>query len=256
MRLPRLAGKTAFITGAGSGMGRATALLFAAEGAGIVGFDLDAGALEEVAASIRSRGGDMVAIVGDTAQEADVARAVDQGYRHFGRLDVLLPAAGVLWKRIDRSVTETDTEAWDRVMGINLRGPYLICKHGIPRLQQSGGGSIILIGSICALAGFAVPQDAYTSSKGALVALTRSLAVQFARDGIRANIIHPGMIATPMQAEYMKDPEWVRAVEAEIPLGRMGTAEEIARVALFLASDDSSYLTGSEILADGGFMAR
>jgi NAD(P)-dependent dehydrogenase (short-subunit alcohol dehydrogenase family) len=252
----RLAGKVAFITGAASGMGRAGALLFLREGAAVGGFDLDPAGLESLVADAGDLADRLVTLAGDVTQEADVAAAIEATWAHFGRLDVLYPNAGVLWRDRDRSVIETDFADWHRVLDINLGGVFLTCKYGIPRLRASGGGSIVLVGSICALAGTTPAQDAYNSTKGAIVALSRSLAIQFAPDKIRCNVVHPGMIATAMQAQKMQDDSWVASVESGIPLGRMGTAEEVVRVALFLASDDASYVTGTEIAADGGYTAQ
>lgn len=252
----RLAGRSAFITGAASGLGREAALQFAREGAAVIGLDRDDTLLQESVAAVESEGGRMLGSVGDAADEEDVRRAIEAGMAAFGRLDIIFPCAGVLWRDVDLSVVDTEVTTWDTVMAINLRGPMLACKHGIPRMKSSGGGSVVLVGSISALAGFTAAQDAYTSSKGALISLTRSLAVQFASDGIRANIIHPGIIATPMQAIAMQDPAWIQGVESQIPMGRMATAADIAKVAVFLASDDAGYMTGSEVVVDGGFTAR
>jgi NAD(P)-dependent dehydrogenase (short-subunit alcohol dehydrogenase family) len=141
------------------------------------------------------------------------------------------------------------------VLAINLKGVVFTCKHGVPHLIAAGGGSIIVVGSVSALRGFTLPQDAYTASKGALISLTKSLAVQYARHNIRANIIHPGIVETPMQEPYLADPEKRRAFEAATPLGRLARPEEIAGVALFLASEDASYVTGAEIAVDGGYTA-
>jgi NAD(P)-dependent dehydrogenase (short-subunit alcohol dehydrogenase family) len=176
--------------------------------------------------------------------------------QRFGALHVLYNNAGVLWKDRDRSVLETTEENWDRVQAINLKGPFFVAKHGIPHLIRAGGGSVINVGSVSALCGFTVAQDSYTSSKGALISLTKSLAIQFARQNVRCNIIHPGIIETPMQAPYLKDPDKRRSFEEGIPLGRIARPREMAYVALFLASDESSYVTGAEICADGGFTAQ
>jgi NAD(P)-dependent dehydrogenase (short-subunit alcohol dehydrogenase family) len=251
----RLEGKVALITGAGMGMGRAAAVLFAEEGARIVVCDIDGEAAAETVRLIGKAGGQAVAAVGDVAAEADVTRMVEEGVRAFRTLHVLYNNAGVLWKDRDRSVLETDERWWDRVMAINLKSVFWVTKHGIPHLRRQGGGSIILVGSVSALAGFTRAQDAYTAAKGALIALNKSLAVQFARDGIRCNVIHPGIVDTPLQAPYLTD-----ALRAEfksaIPLGRIATAREIAQAALFLASDESSFMTGAEMVIDGGFLAQ
>ena len=251
----RLAGKVALITGAGMGMGREASLLFASEGARIVVCDIDAAAAAETVARVRHGGGDALAAAGDVAVEDDVRRMVEEGVRRFGALHVLYNNAGVLWKDRDRGVLETDGAQWDRVMAINLKSVFWVTKYGIPYLQKAGGGSIVLVGSVSALAGFTRAQDAYTAAKGALISLNKSLAIQFAKDGIRSNIIHPGIVETPLQAPYLTD-----ALRAEfktgIPLGRIGQPREIAYAALFLASDESSFMTGAEMIVDGGFMAQ
>jgi NAD(P)-dependent dehydrogenase (short-subunit alcohol dehydrogenase family) len=252
----RLKGKTALITGAGMGQGREAALLFAKEGARVVVCDVNERAAADTARAITRRGGQALAVVGDVGSEQDVRRMVADGVRKFRSLHVLYNNAGVLWKDRDRSVLETSSDNWDRVQAINLKGPFFVTKHGIPHLIRAGGGSIINIGSVSALAGFTVAQDSYTCAKGALIALTRSLAIQFARQNVRCNIIHPGIIDTPMQKPYLKDATKRRSFEESIPLGRIAHPREIAQVALFLASDDSSYVTGTEIVVDGGFMAQ
>ncbi len=252
----RLKGKVAFITGAGMGQGREAAILFAREGARVIVGDISSKAGLETVRRIERRGGKAIFAEGDVGVERDVKRMIDTGVKKFGALHILYNNAGVLWKDRDRSVTETTEPNWDRVMAINLKGPFFVAKFGIPYLIRSGGGSIINIGSVSALCGFTVAQDAYTSAKGALISLTRSLAIQFARHNIRCNIIHPGIIATPMQAPYLKDPKKRKSFEDSIPLGRIAHPREIANVALFLASDESSYVTGTEIIADGGFCAQ
>jgi NAD(P)-dependent dehydrogenase (short-subunit alcohol dehydrogenase family) len=252
---PLLNGKVAYITGAGKGQGRAAALLFAQHGARIVVADFDKEAGERTAGDVQAQGGQAIATVGDVGMEADVRRMVQEGVDRFGALHVLYNNAGVLWKDRDRSVVDTEEQWWDRVMAINLKGVYFTCKYGIPHLLAAGGGSIITVGSVSALRGFTLPQDAYTASKGALISLTKSLAVQYARQGVRANIIHPGIVETPMQAPYLADPQKRAAFESSTPLGRLARPEEIASVALFLASDLASYVTGAEIVVDGGYTA-
>jgi NAD(P)-dependent dehydrogenase (short-subunit alcohol dehydrogenase family) len=252
----RLAGKVAFITGAGMGQGREGALLFATQGARVAVADIDGKAAKDTAKTIEREGGEALALVGDVGREPDVKRMIAAAVKRFGALHVLYNNAGVLWKDRDRSVLETKDVDWDRVQAINLKGPFFVAKHGIPHLIRAGGGSIINVGSVSALCGFTVAQDSYTSSKGALISLTKSLAVQFARQNVRCNIIHPGIIETPMQAPHLKDPGKRKAFEDGIPLGRIAHPREIANVALFLASDESSYVTGAEIVADGGFTAQ
>ena len=202
----RLRDKVALITGAGMGMGREGALLFAEEGARVVVCDIDRRAADDTVSLIARAGGKAVAAVGDVAVEDDVRRMVDEGVRAFGALHVLYNNAGVLWKDRDRSVVETDGAEWDRVMAINLKSVFWVTKYGIPHVQKAGGGSIILVGSVSALAGFTRAQDAYTAAKGALIALNKSLAIQFAKDKIRSNIIHPGIIDTPLQAPVPHGP--------------------------------------------------
>jgi len=250
----RLAGKVVLVTGAGKGIGQAVALLFAEEGARTVVADVDEKAAKETVARVEGVGGEALAVVGDVSVEDDVARMIDEGVRRFGALHVLDNNAGVLWKDRDRSVLETDGRWWDRVMAINLKSVFWVTKHGIPHLQRAGGGSIIMMGSVSALAGFTRAQDAYTAAKGALISLTKSLAIQFAKDRIRCNIIHPGIVDTPLQAPYL-DEAVRKEFETGIPLGRIAQPREIAQVALFLASDESSYMTGAELVVDGGFTA-
>jgi NAD(P)-dependent dehydrogenase (short-subunit alcohol dehydrogenase family) len=250
----RLNGKVAFITGAGMGMGREAAVLFAEQGARVVVADIDAKAAQETVGLVERAKGEAVAVKGDVALEADVARMIAEGVRRFGGLHVLYNNAGVLWKDRDRSVLETDNDAWDRVMAINLKSVFWVTKHGIPHLKAAGGGSIINMGSVSALVGFTRAQDAYTAAKGGLISLTKSLAIQFAKDQVRCNVIHPGIIDTPLQAPYLTD-AIRKEFETGIPLGRIGKPRDIANVALFLASDESSFMTGAELVVDGGFTA-
>ncbi|MBI2202615.1 MAG: glucose 1-dehydrogenase [Candidatus Rokubacteria bacterium] len=252
--MPRLAGKVTFITGAGMGIGREAATLFASEGARVAVADIDEKAAKDTVGLIERAGGEGVALTGDVAVEADVDRMVADAVRRFGALHVLYNNAGVLWKDRDRSVLETDGPWWDRVMAINLKSVFWVTKYGIPHLQRAGGGSVILMGSVSALVGFTRAQDAYTCAKGALISLTKSLAIQFAKDQVRCNIIHPGIVDTPLQAPYLTD-ELRREFSTGIPLGRIAKPREIASVALFLASDDSSFMTGAELVVDGGFTA-
>jgi NAD(P)-dependent dehydrogenase (short-subunit alcohol dehydrogenase family) len=250
----RLKGKVALITGAGMGMGREASVLFAEEGARIVVADIDGTAAQDTVALVEKAGGQALAVTGDVALEADVKRMVEEGVRRFGALHVLYNNAGVLWKDHDRSVLETDDRWWDRVTAINLKSVFWVTKYGIPHLRTAGGGSIIMMGSVSALAGFTRAQDAYTAAKGAVISLTKSLAIQFAKDQIRCNVIHPGIVDTPLQAPYLTD-AIRKEFETGIPLGRIARPREIAYVALFLASDESSFMTGAELVVDGGFTA-
>jgi NAD(P)-dependent dehydrogenase (short-subunit alcohol dehydrogenase family) len=246
----RLKDKVALITGAGMGMGKAASLLFAREGAAIVALDINEEAGRETEADVRRHGGRCSFFKCDVAVEGDVRGAVAAGVKTFGRLDILFNNAGVLWRDRDFEVTRTVEEEWDRVMAINLKGPLFVCKHGIPELMRQGGGSIITTSSVSALRGYKRAQDAYTASKGALISLNRSIAVVYADRKIRANVIHPGPVDTAMQKEWNEETR--SAVARQIPLGRLAQPEDIAYCALFLASDESSYITGAEIVVDGG----
>jgi len=250
----RLKDKVAIITGAGLGMGRAASVLFAREGASVLIFDMNEKAARETENIIKSEGGKCAIFVGDVSKEADVKAGVEAAVKQFGKLNILYANAGVLWKDRDKSVIETTEENWDIVQAINLKGAFFLTKHGIPYLQKAGGGSIILVGSISALVGFTLAQDSYTCAKGALISLAKSLAVQFGPDNIRCNIIHPGMVDTPLQEPYLT-PEKKKAIGDSLPLKRLGKPEDIAYTALFLASDESSWMTGAELIVDGGFIA-
>jgi NAD(P)-dependent dehydrogenase (short-subunit alcohol dehydrogenase family) len=250
----RLDGKVALITGAGSGMGREACLVFASEGAGIAALDLDPVGLDATAALVREAGGDIGTFVADVADERQVRGAVAGAVKRFGTLHVLYNNAGVLWRDRDLGVLDTDEVVWDRVMAINVKAMVWVCKYGVPELIRAGGGAIVNVGSLSALLGDTVPQDAYSASKGAVISLTRSLAVQFAGQGVRANCIHPGFVATPMQTERTSDAAWVEGARAAIPLGRLGTPRDVVNAALFLASDEASYITGIELVVDGGTM--
>jgi NAD(P)-dependent dehydrogenase (short-subunit alcohol dehydrogenase family) len=251
----RLSGKVALITGAGMGIGREASLLFAEHGARVIVADINHQAADETVALVQAAGGEAIAVSGDVALEADVKRLVAEGVQAYKALHILYNNAGVLWKDRDRSVLETDDTHWERVIAINLKSVFWVTKYGIPHLQRAGGGSIIMVGSVSALAGFTRAQDAYTAAKGGLISLNKSLAIQFAKDNIRSNIIHPGIVDTPLQAPYLTE-ALRKEFETGIPLGRIAHPREIASVALFLASDESSYMTGAELVVDGGFMAR
>ncbi len=252
--MTRLAGKVALITGAGNGMGRAAALLFASEGARVVVADaLDQSGHATVEA-VADAGGEAAFVHVDVTDENEVAAMIDFAVATFGSLHVLYNNAGIM-PGDDGGTTETGVPTWDRVMAVNLRGVWLGCKHGIPAMVGSGGGSIVNVASFVALMGAATPQIAYTASKGGVLAMTREIAVEWARRGVRCNALCPGPIDTPLLAELMADPEWARRRLVHIPMGRPGRAEELAKAALFLASDDSSYMTGASLVVDGGITA-
>lgn len=250
----RLKDKVAIITGAGLGMGREASVLFAQEGAKILVFDMNEEAGLETVRQVEAAGSKGLFVKGDVSKEADVKNAIDQAMTTFGALHILYSNAGVLWKDRDKSVIETTEENWDIVQAINLKGPFFLTKHGIPALKQSGGGSIILVGSISALAGFTLAQDSYTCAKSAMVGLARSLAVQFGPDKIRCNVIHPGMIDTPLQAPYLNNDKKMAIADC-LPMKRIGVPKDIAYAALYLASDESEFMTGAEMIVDGGFIA-
>lgn len=248
----RLQGKTALITGAGSGMGRVACVLFAREGARIVGTDLNGEALGTTAQLVREGGaGEMLELTGDVSNEDDVRRWVADGVKAFGALHVLYNNAGI-FPDDDKSVLTMTEGTYRRTLDVNLKGVMLCCKHGIPELVRAGGGSVVNVASFVALVGCTVPQDAYTASKGAVLALTKSLAVQFGPQRVRANAICPGPILTPLLADLFPSEEEKMKRLNRIPLGRFGLPEDVAYAALYLASDESSWTTGLELVVDGG----
>ena len=236
----RLEGKVCVITGAASGIGAESARVFAAEGARVAGVDLAEGAEGELA------------LVADVTDEDEVREMYERVSAELGRIDVLFNNAGIN-PNDDASALETDLDAWQRVQDVNVRSVLLCCKHGIPHLLSAGGGSVINTASFVAVMGAAVSQISYTASKGAVLALSRELGVEFARRGVRVNALCPGPVNTPLLQElYAADPVAARRRLVHIPMGRFGEAREIADAAVFLASDESSFVTASTFLVDGG----
>jgi NAD(P)-dependent dehydrogenase (short-subunit alcohol dehydrogenase family) len=247
----RLDGKVVVITGAGGGIGREAAVLFSAEGASVCVADMDAEAGEKTAAECREAFFQQ-ANVADSESVAAMYRATAERY---GGVDVLYNNAGIM-PADDASVLETEPDAWDRVMDVNAKGVFLCCKHGIPHLLERGGGSVINVASFVALAGAATSQIAYTASKGAVLSLSRELAVEFARRGIRVNALCPGPVETPLLMRlFESDPAAYERRRIHLPMGRLAQAREIASAALFLASDEASYVNGATFMVDGGLTA-
>jgi NAD(P)-dependent dehydrogenase (short-subunit alcohol dehydrogenase family) len=248
----RLDGKVALITGAGSGMGRVATHAFVREGARVVAADVNGTAANETVAEL---GGKAAAVAGDVTNEADVQRFVQTAVDRFGKLDVLYNNAGI-FDEADESVLTTTAAIWDKTMAINVKGIAFCCKYGIPELIRAGGGSVINIASFVALVGCTVPQDAYTASKGAVIALTKSLAVQFGPKHIRSNAICPGPIETPLMRDLLKDENKKRVRLNRVPLGRFGQADDIVQMAIYLASDESTWTNGAALVIDGGISSN
>ena len=247
----RLDGKVAVITGAAGGIGREAALLFSAEGARVCVADVDGDRGERTAAECR----DACFVHADVGDPDSVRALYEDVARRWGRVDVLYNNAGAM-PPDDDSILVTEPDAWDRVQAVNARGVYLCCKHGIPHLLANGGGSVINVASFVALVGSATSQIAYTASKGAVLALSRELAVQFARSGVRVNALCPGPVETPMLMRlFAEDPAAYERRRVHLPMGRLAQPREVAQAALFLASDESSYVTGATFTVDGGLSA-
>jgi NAD(P)-dependent dehydrogenase (short-subunit alcohol dehydrogenase family) len=247
----RLDGKVALITGGGSGMGKVAAELFATEGASVVLTDVNGEAGEATSAAIGDRA---LFVHADVSKESDAEAMVAAALERFGRLDVLYNNAGIM-PLDDGSVTDADGSIWDTVLAVNVKGVMFGCKYGIPAMLESGGGSIINVASFVAWLGAATSQTAYTASKGAVLAMTREIAVEYARRGIRCNALCPGPIETPLLLALLSDEEKKQRRFVHIPMGRLGRAEELAKAALFLASDDASFMTGASLIVDGGITA-
>ena len=249
----RLAGKVALISGGARGMGAAEARLFAREGAQVVVADVLESEGKAVAAEVSAGGGQSVFARLDVTSEADWVQAIALAVSRFGKLNVLVNNAGIGGSS---RVEDTTAEAWDRVMGVNAKGVFLGTKAAIPAMRRAGGGSIVNIASQLGLVGMEDSSPQYTASKGAVRLLTKTTALQYAREGIRCNSVHPGPILTPMTEQRRADPVVYNRMLSRIPLGRYGEAEEVAYAVLYLASDESAFVTGSELVIDGGWTAQ
>jgi NAD(P)-dependent dehydrogenase (short-subunit alcohol dehydrogenase family) len=237
-------------------MGLEASIRFAREGASVVCCDLNLETANKAAAEAEKAGGKAISVGMNVAKEADVKNAVAAAVKAFGKLHVLYNNAGI-FPNDDNSVVTTEEKVWDTVLAVNVKGVYLVCKHGIPELLKSGGGSVINVASFVALVGCSVPQDAYTASKGAVIALTKSLAVQFGPKGVRSNAICPGPIETPLLMDWLlKEPAEKAKRLNRIPMGRFGKSEDIVNMALYLASDESRWTNGAAMVVDGGITSN
>jgi NAD(P)-dependent dehydrogenase (short-subunit alcohol dehydrogenase family) len=251
----RLEGKRAIVTGAGMGIGRAAALRFAAEGARVGLIDIDENALAAVAAEISAAGGTALELVGDVRDEAAMEAAVGGAERAWEGLDVVVANAGIELAGQDDRADRLTLEVWQRTVDVNLTGIFLTCKHGIGALLRTGGGAVVCTASPTGLYGCAPNLDAYSSSKAGVYGLIRVMAADYATEGIRINGVMPGFTDTPMNDWVWKDDSWQEALMRQIPMGRPGTAEEVASVISFLASAEASYVTGAVWACDGGMTA-
>ena len=253
--MSRLAGKSAVITGAAKGIGRATADLFATEGARLVATDIDADGLDRLRDDLNSRGAECVIVVGDVSNADDAQRMIAAAVEHYGRLDVLVANAGIIPLR---TITEATPEDWDEVMSIDGRGMFLTCKYAIEQMLQNGGGSIVCLSSISGMAGQS-SQSTYGPAKFVASGLTKHLAVEWADRGIRVNAVAPGTIRTERVRQLPDEPggaEYIEQIIRMHPMGRLGEPEEVARAIAFLASDEASFITGAILPVDGGYLAR
>ena len=241
-------GRNAFVTGAGGGMGLQIARDLIAAGAQATLFDVKP-APEDLPAGARY-------VQADLRSEEAVAQAMAASCEDAGRLDYLVNAAGVLLLGRDRSLVDMDLDVWDDVLAINLKGAAITARHAVPLMKRSGGGALVHFSTIQCVRGDDTPQDAYQASKAGLIAMSKSIAIQFAADGIRSNTILPGPTQTPMQQRWLDNPQLRAAREAAVPLGRVGTPQDMANATLFLLSDAASFITGTELIVDGGVLAK
>jgi len=247
----RLKGKVALITGAGSGIGKASALRFAAEGARVVVADVDEKAVTATAEEIRKRGGTAACTRADVSKGGDARAMIAFAESEFGALHVLFNNAGIM-PDADGSILDTDEAVFDRVLAVNLKGVFFGCKYGIPALLRAGGGSVVNMASLVAVMGSAVSQISYTAAKGGVLALTREIAVEFARRNIRVNALCPGPVNTPLMQSLLADPAFRARRFVHLPMGRLAEADEVAAAAVFLASDDAAYINAATLMVDGG----
>ena len=247
----RLEGKVALITGAAGGIGRESALRFAAEGALVVAVDLNRDTVAAVASEVTKAGGKATAVAADVSKAKDCEAMVAEAEAEFGRLNIIFNNAGIMHSADDDAVA-TEEAVWDQTMNINAKGVFLGCKYAIPAMRRAGGGSIINTASFVAVMGAATPQVAYTASKGAVLSMTRELAVIHARENIRVNALCPGPLHTELLMKFLDTDEKKERRLVHIPMGRFGEAKEMANAALWLASDESSFTTGATFLVDGG----
>jgi 3-oxoacyl-[acyl-carrier protein] reductase len=248
---PRFSGRTAVVTGAGGGMGRNVAEDLLGEGARVFMADL-----KPAPHDLEDYDGRAVYRQGDLTDGNFASALMDEAFSSAGRLDFLVNAAGALWFDRDGSVVDIDPEVWDQVLDVNLKSVVHTVRHAVPLMKQSGGGAMVHLSSTQCLRGDDKPQDAYQAAKAAIIALSKSIAIQFAGDGIRSNVLIPGPTASPMQSRWDEDPALMQGTAAVIPLGRVGTTQDMSNAILFLLSDHAAYITGTELLVDGGLLAR
>jgi NAD(P)-dependent dehydrogenase (short-subunit alcohol dehydrogenase family) len=253
--MSRLGGKSAVVTGAANGIGRATAVAFAQEGARLVATDIDVAGLAALREELAATGAECATVVGDVSSDVDARRMIDACVERYGRIDILVANAGVIPLG---AITESTAEDWDRVMSIDGRGMFLTCKYAIEAMLETGGGSIVCLSSISGMAGQA-RQSTYGPAKFAASGLTKHLAVEWADKGIRVNAVAPGTIRTEAVRRLPEQPggaEYIEAIRRNHPMGRLGEPEEVAKAIAFLASDDASFITGAILAVDGGYLAR